>query len=521
MHIRHKVNVEIVCSVLCLSSSFGRPASAQVGRTYIGPVDGFWSPTGIPGGDDSVTIPDSVGVTFDDDYALNSSSRMILTTGVGSRFYIPSGDLSLFNAHLSGTTYQSGGILDLEREQATIDGTYILFDTGEINDTALPDQTFFTTTISGNFYQGNASSITGGSIEVTGHFAISGGTDVANWIFDQGAVVTQSGGTITEGVINDGTGLPFQQRLEIGFSAWDSQEPSSATYYLQGGYLEAPEIGGTTVFYQSGGTADFLAIGSANCQVQYFLTGGTVTGGLTIDPGNGSGVFRQTGGEVTVSGLNVTNGTYEFVGGSVTAESLNISGIFNSAGSLSASEENISGSLTQTGGTNQNIVPSYLLITGTGEYSLISGSLTGAIKLNITKFAIDANPAGLTPPDLAVTDYTQFGATTLAISDLLPGSSALLNCSDSAAIAGTLSVSLEAAYTPEYGDVFVLIQSPSLSGVFNQYLFPTLPDGLYFRPIYAFNSFSLEIVPEPIMGTTLIAALGFLCNSRGRFAAEK
>lgn len=494
--------------LLALSSSAWGGNGLPFTKTYKGPTNGNWADAsnwnspGVPGNNDWVDIEAPSNVQFDYDYQSEQVDE--LWVAEEATLWQSQGRLAVYDYDLLGTGVQTGGILNVADLGAFgVLGTYFLSGSGVIQGAAR---------VQGAFYQSGDSVV--GALEGTGDFNIAGGNVDGSAEFGAGARVSQTAGSLNYGVT-------------IGQPAF----PGAAmpTFYDFAGGTIASEafIEGQTTFIQSGGTIQDIRIGD---QAKYFLSGGTVNGLVEAGGINSSIVFTQSGGQVHATHLDIAPGTdYQYFGGDIATTDLSIAGAFTQAGpavsafdvllsqggsynldgSVTTTTEEIEGTLIQTGGLNQiGAGHGAAYIAPGASYHLVSGSIDVASLSNAGMFIVDSRQtAPYTAPVITSSDFLQYNIGTLQLDDLLPSSDQLLFFSNSASLLGTLSITLDASYSPMYGDFFMLIESPSVTGTFTAYDLPVLSSGFSFAPIYTDTTFGLLVVPEPglALSATLLA----------------
>jgi hypothetical protein len=387
--------------------------------------------SGTPQNGDIVRINNSPGVnytvTFDSTMPTGTSlaDLIIESTGYPTPGYISfqqsQGTLSAgfaeVDTNTGGQYTQSGGVASFNSLLwigDSINGAYTLSGTGSLT----TGETELGNGPMGTFNQTGGTQTTGQlvvgqstfSSSVTGTYNLSGKSSLLTatniYVGDSaGGVFAQSGGTVNASTltVGDNAAGTYNQsggivavastfNIGVGNSTyWDE-----GTYNLSGGTLNvsAPEYIGTSVqgtFSQTGAiniTNSFLTIGaSVGVQSSYSISAGTLNAS-TMYIGfaqaslahGGSGTFTQTGGQVSVSDLDVgwepsATAAYQLQGGT-------LSTIQSAIGAVGANA-----SFTQIGGTHsasQSIIvwdgASYSL-SGTGQVSApteeIGGSGTG------------------------------------------------------------------------------------------------------------------------------------------------
>lgn len=475
-----------------------RGMGQAVSRTFVG-TDGSswsdpnnWSPVGVPvassedEGDDA-TIASPLTVLFDYDYQSGFLDNFVVGPNAG---YIQTGGrLAAASVTLHGTGNLTGGRID-SQGYISIDGTYNI--SGDAVIRGFPGDIGISGTISQS----------GGTIEsaddvgigyVVYYLSSNGRLSGDGLEFGPGSTVIQTGGSA------EGT--------EVLSISGTTKDPT--IYHLEGGTLEGYlgfiQIGGTVDFYQSGGalaTVEGLYninIGeAAGDDVTYKLSGGSIDSTEHLTFGINSTV-NQSGGYASGDYSVDIRGSYLLSGGTI--------------GSNEA--ETISGDLDQTNGTNDADlgIPVGLSITTTGRYELAGGTLVTRPFSNSGIFSIDAK--SMKSGQISAWTFDQTSTGTLDFTDLVPSNIAILAPTQSVALGGDLKITFDPSYVPAIGDVFVLLQSPELTGTFADYDLPSLDNGLYFQPIYTRTEMKLVIVPEPA-GLRLLLAASLLVPRRRR-----
>ncbi|VAW73276.1 hypothetical protein MNBD_GAMMA15-659 [hydrothermal vent metagenome] len=361
----------------------------------------------------------------------------------------------------------------------------------------------------------------------TGVFAQTGGTNtVADSLIigaEAGGVgtYTLSGGTLTVGDIVSRVGVVDVGRWGTG--SFTQEAGTVNTVYgdlfisRKAGPLGAPSTGTYTM---NGGTlnADRIEVGVIPPVVSN--TPNTYPNVHEASDGR----FVQNGGDVNVSnGLIISNsggalGRYELRGGSLTASSvLNNDRFEYSGGSLDGSIENhailafsgagtrtVTGSVTNVGETtytqsNVDLSPPVVVYqeTKNGEVRLADGT-TVSIGMDLTLGALG-------------TLDLELGSSFFGFDDLTPW----ISVGGDASIAGILDLTDISGWSPINGDSWTLIRATTLSGLFDQVLFPVLP-GWSWELIYGSDKILLtgqvSSVPVPaavwLFGSGLLGLVG-------------
>lgn len=262
---------------------------------------------------------------------------------------------------------------------------------------------------------------------------------------------------------------------------------SGGAYSLTGGSLNAGTIAltsgsyyqaspgtakVTTTFNQSGGTSTFGTLNvdnGANYIKKYELSGGDLSA-TTVNLSDGT--FKKTGGTLTYTTFNQSGGTADFTSGG-----LSNAGLYNlSGGYLNAASLANSGSFKYTGGSlNTNSFTNSGTFTGAGTvnpYSTGSVTFTNSGTLN----------PGNSPGTLTITgNYNQTSAGTLVIELASNTLYDVLNITGTATLAGILKVILLDGYMPDTNQYYdILIAKGGLSGIFENYDLPALAAGKWY-----------------------------------------
>ncbi len=327
-----------------------------------------------------------------------------------------------------------------------------------------------------------------------------GGSAYLRWIdisVGANAVFTQTGGVI---------------------SGLDDFSVRGGTYAMSGGSSSSDSLtasyGGT--INQIGGSVDSgyagPILGISGTTGTYNLHDGSLhNGGMSEIVGeSGDGIFNQYGGFHRVNSDGAlylgwgatTHGTYNLSNGVLTVPNqmrvgYNGTGVFN-----------------QTGGeSNVGILTTRYLPQSHGTYNLIGGTLNANRITNNDVFA--AYPK--TNLVLNTFEQASTGQLSLQLDDPDNADYPHLPTSQSASLAGNLTISLASDYTPALGDSFTLITAPNLSGSFSTYTLPPLADGLTWLPSYSPTSFTLSVsVPEPAAAAVFGAGMAVVLFSRKR-----
>ncbi|MGA9142414.1 MAG: PEP-CTERM sorting domain-containing protein, partial [Candidatus Acidiferrales bacterium] len=170
-----------------------------------------------------------------------------------------------------------------------------------------------------------------------------------------------------------------------------------------------------------------------------------------------------------------------------------------------------------------------LLITSTGK---LSG--TGTVNQGLFGFGV-INQGVMAPGDplgtfTIVGNYQQTATGTLDIllGGVGTGQFGQLDITGGADLSGTLDVELFAGFDPQAGAIFEILESGGITNLdFMSMLFPTLPDGLFFKLDQEGGNLFLDVmqgeggggtpVPEPSTGVLLLGAIATMfCASLRR-----
>lgn len=465
----------------------GLPVSAlgQTTYTWVGTDGGSWSdpnnwsPAQVPvantDGTNNIVIAATTPLQVVPDYTYWSGGFNTLTIS-GPVTMENGAGLKVFNVNVSGATLSQYEI-DAER--------------GSFTNVDLTDEkvSLLSGSISGTVE--NQSVIYGSvpSIEVDGLIkdsTISGINDV----YVNGTILDSSiGGDIATVTSTD------IENSSIWGNYWTDVDPpsgSGAQVTITGSQIYANDnigFGGpaTCVFEDSTAIGEIATIGS---QTVYENSGSMQAWNLSV-----YGTLDNEG-SITCQIHATISGTLDLISGVM----------------LSVSGETISGTLSQTGGMNEpnNGAPTGLNIVLGGTYILAGGSLSIPSQfrptfLNAGTFAIDEK--NVQPSQISLPIYSQSASGLLEIIAAVPSQTGIFDPSLSAALAGTFELEFDSSYVPAVGDIFTIVQTPSVTGTFSSYLFPDLPEDWYFVPMYTPTSFSVTIVPEPRIGAIVVLLL--------------
>lgn len=261
----------------------------------------------------------------------------------------------------------------------------------------------------------------------------------------------------------------------------------------------------------------------ANTNLLQIGSGGVLNNSGSISNVSGGGFAVQSGGAFNNSGSFLSDPFSAF-------DSQANSTILNTGTmTLGGNTVAISGSLRNNGTITMVASPAMgdpaiqppappLLITPTGK---LSG--TGAVNQGLFGFGV-INQGVMAPGDplgtfTIIGNYQQTATGTLEI--FLGGTGAgqfgQLDITGGADVSGTLDVELFAGFDPQAGEMFEILESGGITNLdFLSLLFPTLPDGLFFRLDREGNNLILDVtggsgggtsVPEPGTGALLLGAI--------------
>jgi len=445
--LRHPLSLNRLAylSILYLLSSILSPSIFATDLYWVGPDNGLWSdpnnwslipngpggagvPTGGPfiAGDHAfVGVSANQSLTFDGDYPPPNA-------GFGVLFLSASSNNSL-------TFLQSSGTLNSASESV---GTGALYSQSGGRNAMTSGFT-----VSGTYsLSGTGSLFEGGGVNISirGSMIQTGGSAIGN-----NGVVLSSGGRYS---------------LTAGSLGCDYLEIADGSFTQGGGSVTSGQL--------------FMSRSVSNHST-YNFSGGTISIPVEYIGEVGYASLNQTGGTNTFNTLHINANASYTLG----------AGVLQSTPGPTFQIETLSGTMTQTGGTN---LPNNLSIGGT--YRLDGGSLTASVLDNGGQFQL--KPAAST----SLASYTQSstGNLDLELDGTTPDLYAHLSPTSSASLAGLLTIDLASNFSHELGDTFLLLDTPSLTGAFSSYNLPPLSPGLQWQPAYTPSSFSLTVVvPEP------------------------
>jgi T5SS/PEP-CTERM-associated repeat protein len=253
------------------------------------------------------------------------------------------------------------------------------------------------------------------------------------------------------------------------------------------------------------------------------MTGGSITlagaGNLTT-AGSGlmdvrRGKLWMEGGTATLPGLLANTGATSLLqldGGVVIVTNANVSNtaplaLGNGSGATAVYRmASLAGTHTFLDGLN-------ILSDGRLEGS---GGVTG----NVTNGGVVA--PGTSPGAVNITgNYTQSSAGALGIelAGTGPNQFDTLNVSATAALAGTLNVTLIGGFSPTAGDFFPFLNAGTRTGTFNTVNTPSVTGAAHWDVIYTPTGVGIQYIPEPATATTILLAGGMLMSLRHRRTA--
>ncbi|MXS82098.1 PEP-CTERM sorting domain-containing protein [Nitrosomonas oligotropha] len=184
------------------------------------------------------------------------------------------------------------------------------------------------------------------------------GSAIYSYPFERGTgIFTQSGGTHTvSDILSIGLGGLGTYNLNAGSLSTNSESIGSSIY------LYPVETGGTGIFTQSGGThtvSGILSIGNEGESTgKYDLSGGSLSAGS--ENIGYSGTLNQTGG-INTAQMMINNGAYNLTGGTfVVNGSLDNSGTMNLAGGTTT----VNGNVTNAASGKIEVAHSPAIFTG-------------------------------------------------------------------------------------------------------------------------------------------------------------
>lgn len=371
----------------------------------------------------------------------------------------------------------------------------------------------------------------GANLQVTNTATVAGG-----------ATVTLNGGAFTAGTLtNSGT-----VRANLGTASATTGTNASGgrifigdTLDISGAFTNA--LGGRITLENGSG----LLSGAGTLNNAGLISGdGTIAKPLT----NGTtGELRgELGRTLSISGATINSGSFTLVGGTLDFASTvaNNAGAFISghgalftggltnAGQMafSGGTTDIRGDTTLTAGSRvvtsgvgstttffDDVIHNGLeIFTGAGASTVFYGSQSGAGSFTGTGtvyFIGDLRP-GNSPASVLYEGDLVFGGgatLTLELGGLLAGSQYdRLNVAGELIEDGVLEVALYNGFTPHFGDTFDLFDAGEIAGSFDAITLPALSGDLAWDATNLQSTGQLRVVPEPGVGTLLLAALSVL-----------
>ncbi len=390
--------------------------------------------------------------------------------------------------------------------------------------------------VAGSLTNFSGTTLTGGNYAISGtlQFGAAGSTSI---LTDSAQISLGTGGQIVDlGGNNALAGLDLVSRtgslaLDANYGTYTTAGRFTNNGVLAVGSGDSFVVNGNLTNFASGtltggtfdltGTLQFNNAAIATNASKLTLSGGSIVNqsgtnallGLTTNTGtfalSRNASFATTGGSFTNSGtFTVNTGSTFTVGGSS----------FN---------------FTQTAGTTT--VDGTLTSSSLGTVNLNGGSLFGAGTL--ADNVVDSGT--LTPGDsatktakLTVSDtYTQ--STTGALDISIGGTGAgttydQLKVTQTAAVGGTLNLSLVNGFTPTVGQTFVIVSSSALSGTFATVNGLAINSNEHFTVTYGGSNVILKVVSGALPASTftasdamrpgLLAPGGHSAGGRGRYA---
>jgi hypothetical protein len=413
--------------------------SARAQSTYIGPADGvwnydpYWSPTGVPGDNSTVTISSSGtsghNVTYDySTPAVSLNSLTIDQTGTGLNTLSMAGfslsaKMETIGSGGHGAFIQTGGMhtvsnLSLGSASGKSNGTYTLSDQAVLNaGSILLGNNFGTGVFTQNGGTANLGGLSlgggGGGLSGDGNgtYNLNAGTlNIAGTeqIDTVGGTFTQTAGDHTTklliiGVYDNTTYTLAGGRLTV----LGTDEPSLSGEFM--GYFGS----GPDIFNQTGGVhvvvanVLLLAYGTAT-HATYNLSGGSLTTPMTEVGQSGTALFNQSGGSHTTDSLILgadhnAHATYLLSNGTLAAKATTNNGtITQTGGTASLGPVDGTGSLTVSAGnlSATHLRQASLTLGGSGQIAIApGGGSAGASRLG--SLTIDLSAASTARLDLA------------------------------------------------------------------------------------------------------------------------
>jgi autotransporter-associated beta strand protein len=332
-------------------------------------------------------------------------------------------------------------------------------------------------------------SVEGGSLTVTGPLTIARQASAG-----RGGAMRITGGTFTSTDTVDGIVLSRQDE------GGNANQVASATFSggvsmverFQLGYDTAVNAGSATLTVD-GGT---LYIGSGGIEVKgsgAFVAAVNLSGGTL-------GAKADWTGSPTVMLSPDSNSTIQAADSADGSHHITLNGNITGTGSLTKTGGGnliLGGSNTYVGTTN--VQDGALLLNGThtggGDYTIAAGATFGGIGTVDAAIVNDGTIApGLSPGMLHVGDYTQGAAGQLSIELASATSFDTLDVTGTAALGGTLDVSLINDFAPTLDDAFVILTAGSITGTFGNSVLPELAAGLAWQIDYGTTDLTLEVI---------------------------
>jgi RHS repeat-associated protein len=372
-------------------------------------------------------------------FAVNSSGGTFTNTSTGSLRFSGGGVLS-------GATIVSGSININGGTFSAADGSAIAAPVGGTGSLQVGGGTF---SLAGSFST-NVLTITGGTL--TGPGSIASGSQVS-WTSGTLAGTLTNQGTITAA----GTGemdlsgtLTNTGTIEVTGTGYIFSLTSGTTINNQSGAVfdfqsDAGLVQGNGGFFDNAGTLEKTG-GSGTCTIAFSLGG---SGTVEAD----SGTLSFTSSVAQISGATLTSGTWNVFGGST----LNLA----NAGTITTNNANVTLS-----GPGSTFTPINGITANTGSFSILGGG-------KVTTAGAFSNQGSLTigvASTLNVSgNYSQTSSASLAVQIAGTAGSGQFGrvvASGSAALNGTLAISLINGYGPHAGDQFQVVSYKSVTGEF-------------------------------------------------------
>ena len=378
----------------------------------------------------------------------------------------------------NGSTVQLLDSADIQGGTLNNNGSW--FGTVNGNTVSLDGTTKGALTINGNYTSDlNTQTYLYGTINNNGNFQLNGGNGTNSYLQIANNVTLQGGGTLTLNVASGG-GTDYIQQAASGLTLTNVDNTIQGAGVIgNGGLTFVNEHGGTVLANAPGQTLE--------------LNGGSVTNSGTFQVNGGSTLLIATSfttsGTVNIGVLNDhATSLLQMAGGNDYVQTAGTTTLWNAGSTLevaSGQAVRIEGGLLQGFGTIQgDLINSGTVHPGDGPGTL---NVTGNFTQN-SAGVLDIQIGGLNQGS----DYS------------------LLNVTGTAALAGTLDVSLFGGFTPTTGETFTILTSAGLNGSMFEYYNGLQEGNITFTVTYGPGDVILTAyagtVPEP--SSCVMLALG-------------